>query len=245
MMGARCLPITAEVWQVGGYGYTDPQDAAIYLVTLDDRAALVDAGCGRATDLLLANIEATGTDSGAVDWLLLTHCHYDHAGGAQALRRRLGCRVVAHVRDAPFIETGDDTVTAASWYGAVMTPCAVDRKIAGTREVITVGGRSVEAIAIPGHSPGSLAYLLESGGKRVLFAQDVHGPLHPDLLSNRDDYRSSLARLRDLGADVLCEGHYGIYRGRSAVDGYISQFISASGDARHAERVPRCVSRLR
>jgi glyoxylase-like metal-dependent hydrolase (beta-lactamase superfamily II) len=228
MMGARSLPITCEVFQVGGYGYTDPQDAAVYLMTIDGRAALVDAGCGRATDLLLANVESTGTDPGAIEWLLLTHCHYDHAGGAKALRRLLGCRVLAHALDAPYVEAGDDTVTAASWYGTTMTPCPVDRKIAAEQDTIALGSRSLEAIAIPGHSPGSLAYLLESEGARVLFAQDVHGPLHADLLSRRDDYQSSLRRLLELRADVLCEGHYGIYRGRAAVDGYIAQFITAA-----------------
>lgn len=226
-MGPRSLQITAEVFQVGGYGYTEPQDAAVYLVAVDGSAALVDSGCGRATDLLLANVESTGTDPAAIEWLLLTHCHYDHAGGAAALRRLLGCRVVAHRGDAPFIEAADDTVTAASWYGASMKACPVDHRIAGDRESMALGGRAIEAIAIPGHSPGSVAYLLESDGLRVLFAQDVHGPLHPDLLSDRRAYHASLRRLRGLAADVLCEGHYGIYRTRSAVDAYLAQFAAA------------------
>ena len=38
--------ITEEIFQVGGGGYTSPQDAAVYLVAWDGRAALVDAGCG-------------------------------------------------------------------------------------------------------------------------------------------------------------------------------------------------------
>jgi glyoxylase-like metal-dependent hydrolase (beta-lactamase superfamily II) len=226
MMGARSLAITSEVFQVGGYGYTDPQDAAAYLVNIAGRAALVDAGCGRATDLLLANIESTGTDPGAIDWLLLTHCHYDHAGGAKTLRRLLGCRVLAHALDAAYIEAGDDMVTAASWYGATMPPCPVDRKITAVADTIALGSRCLEAIAIPGHSPGSVAYLLESEGARVLFAQDVHGPLHADLLSRPDDYQRSLRRLRALRADILCEGHYGVYRGRAAVDDYIAQFLA-------------------
>ena len=54
----------------------------------------------------------------AIDYLLITHCHFDHTGGAAELKERLNLKVVAHVRDAEFLENGDQEVTAASWYGA-------------------------------------------------------------------------------------------------------------------------------
>ena len=41
------VKIKDNLWQVGGRGLTDPSDAAIYLVSFGDRAALVDAGSGR------------------------------------------------------------------------------------------------------------------------------------------------------------------------------------------------------
>ena len=224
-MGPRALFITDEICQVGGCGLSAPNDAAVYLVSLDGHAALIDAGCGDATDMVLANVEAAGVSPAQIEALLLTHCHYDHTGGAADLRLRLGCTVVAHALDAPFIETGDDEVSAASWYGASLAPCVVDRKLGGAREELLLGGRTVSAIHIPGHSPGSVAYLVESQGRKVLFAQDVHGPLHPSLLSNATDYRKSLQRLLELDADVLGEGHYGIFEGRAAVAGFIRRFL--------------------
>lgn len=225
-MGPRAVEITDEIYQVGGGSLSAPQDAAIYLVSLADEAALIDCGCGEATDRLLANIEAAGVQSEDIGILLLTHCHFDHVGGAAELRRRLGCRTVAHQLDAAFIEAGDDEVTAASWYGKHLTPCPIDRKLVGTREHIVVGGRPIEAIHIPGHSPGSVAYVMESGGKRVVFAQDVHGPLHESLLSDAAAYQASLETLFGLEADILCEGHYGIFEGRGSVDAFIRRFIA-------------------
>jgi glyoxylase-like metal-dependent hydrolase (beta-lactamase superfamily II) len=123
-------------------------------------------------------------------------------------------------------------VTAADWYGASMVPCCVDRTFSAERETIDLGGRFIEAIAIPGHSPGSVAYLLSSHGQKIVFGQDVHGPLHPCLLSDRANYLASLQRLLDLEADVLCEGHYGIYEGKDAVARYIRRFM---GTARAAQ----------
>ena len=70
-----------------------------------------------------------------------------------------------------------------------------------------------------------MVYTTESDGLKILFAQDVHGPLHPDLLSDAALYRRSLKLLLALEADVLCEGHYGIYRGKPAVAALIRQFL--------------------
>jgi glyoxylase-like metal-dependent hydrolase (beta-lactamase superfamily II) len=217
--------ITDEVFQVGGPQLTAPQDAAIYLIHFDGHAALIDAGCGRANDTLLRNIEAAGVTREVLELLLITHCHFDHTGGARALRDRLGCTVIMHELDARFLEMGDDQVTAASWYGSRIEPCPVDRKIAGNEEEIFLGGRAIRAVHIPGHSPGSVAYVTNSGGLKIVFAQDVHGPLHPSLLSDADDYRASLQRLIDLDADVLCEGHFGIYRGTRDIAAFVRSFM--------------------
>lgn len=173
--------ITDEIFQVGGPQLTAPQDAAIYLLNCDGRAALIDAGCGRANDTLLRNIEAAGVKREAIELLLITHCHFDHTGGARWLRDRLGCAVIMHELDARFLEMGDTEVTAASWYGSRLEPCMVDRRLAGNEEEIGLGERIIRAVHIPGHSPGSVAYITTSAGLKIVFAQDVHGPLHPSL----------------------------------------------------------------
>ena len=225
-MAGKAVTITDEIFQVGGSALTAPEDAAVYLVAVGDHAALIDAGCGRQPDRLLANVAAAGVAVDRIETLLLPHCHFDHTGGSADLRERLGCRVAAHELDAPFIEQGDDQVTAATWYGARLRPCPVDRRLTGAADTVDLGGRSIEVLHIPGHSPGSVAYVMDSAGQTVAFAQDVHGPLHPSLLSDRDDYLESLQRLIDLDADILCEGHYGIFRGRADITGFIRSFMA-------------------
>lgn len=223
-MGPRTRFITSEITQVGGTGLTDAADAAVYLVQLANQAALVDSGCGRASDRLLANIAAAGVVPQQIRYLLLTHCHYDHTGGALEIRRRSGCRVAIRSLEAGYLESGDPSVSAASWYGDELDACPVDLRLAdGDR--IWLADRAIEVLHIPGHSPGSIAYLVESDGKRVLFAQDVHGPLHPMLLSSRSEYQASLRRLQALAVDILCEGHYGIFVGKHAIDAFIDRFL--------------------
>lgn len=217
--------VTEEIFQVGGGSLTSHEDAAIYIIKYEGHGALVDAGTGQDAGRLFKNLSACGLQPRDIEYLLITHCHYDHTGGAKDVRDRTGCRIVAHELDARFLEQGDNRVTAAKWYGAVMKPFQVDVKLAGKRNQIKIGSRIIEALHVPGHSPGSLVYVMESEGTKVLFGQDVHGPLDASLLSNREDYLESLTFLLSLEADILCEGHYGVLRGKEEVADFIESFL--------------------
>jgi hypothetical protein len=61
-------------------------------------------------------------------------------------------------------------------------------------------------------------------GKRVLFGQDVHGPY---ILKGSDPLQAklSLQKLIDLEADILCEGHFGIYQPATEVKRYIEGYL--------------------
>jgi glyoxylase-like metal-dependent hydrolase (beta-lactamase superfamily II) len=221
------MEIITNVWQVGGAGFTAPDDAAMYLIRWGEKAVLIDAGCGSAHRKLVDNISAVLPPSVEIEYLLLTHCHYDHTGGAEAVRKQYGCAIAAHQLDAQYLEKGDSRVTAAAWYGTRMEPLHIDYKIGGSKESIKIGSGDVTAHHCPGHSPGSLVFVTEIEGKRILFGQDVHGPLDSSLLSNRKDYQSSLSFLLELNADILCEGHFGVYQGKNEVERFIRSYLTA------------------
>lgn len=219
------MKITNEIFTVGGMGLTAPEDAAIYLINFEGHAALVDAGCGHAHTRLLDNIRQCGVDPKQIEYLLITHCHFDHTGGAKAVKDELQCTTVAHELEAQFLEQGDNIVTASAWYDATLQPFVIDKKLSGAEEDILLGGRTIRAIHTPGHSPGSVVYVTESEGLKILFGQDVHGPLDSRLKSNKSDYLQSLKLLISLDADILCEGHYGVYTGKDKVKDFIRSFL--------------------
>jgi glyoxylase-like metal-dependent hydrolase (beta-lactamase superfamily II) len=219
------MKIMENLWQVGGAEYTTVEDAAVYLLRFKNRAALIDSGCGQEHELLVENIAEVLPPDVTIEYLFLTHCHYDHTGGAQKVRETYGCKIVAHEIDAAFLESGDNSVTAAAWYGTEMDPLEIDYKIKNETEKFMVCSGQVTAHHCPGHSPGSVVYWVEYGPLKVLFGQDVHGPLDPALLSNREDYHRSLKLMLDLDADILCEGHFGIYRGKEEVRRFIESFL--------------------
>jgi glyoxylase-like metal-dependent hydrolase (beta-lactamase superfamily II) len=90
------MKIVENLWQVGGEGFSAPGDAAVYLLRLGDQAALIDAGCGAGHRQLVDNIRRYLPSEVKISHLLLTHCHFDHTGGAGALRDQFGCRIVVN-----------------------------------------------------------------------------------------------------------------------------------------------------
>ena len=219
------MVITKNLWQVGGGNLTVPEDAAVYLLRFGNQAAVIDAGCGYAHGRLIENISSVLPEDLQIIYLFLTHCHFDHVGGAALLREQYGCTVVAHRLDAAYLEAGDSEVTAASWYGTEMTPLTIDHKIEGQRECFKVGNGEVFAYHCPGHSPGSLVYFVKLENQKILFGQDVHGPLDASLLSDRNAYISSLKFMMTLEADILCEGHFGIFKGKENINKFIQSFF--------------------
>ena len=208
------------VYRVGGGDLTQPGDCLIYAVDLGD-LVLVDCGVGPGWSGIQRHMRAAGLDPSELNTLVLTHAHVDHIGSVRAVKADTGCRVVAHDLDAAAIESGDAALTAANWYGVTLPEVSVDRRISGDGETLEFAQGSVELIHTPGHTPGSMVALVEIEGLRVLFGQDIHGPFDPAFRSDVAAWRRSMEVLIALRADVLCEGHYGVYEGQSAVKNFI------------------------
>jgi glyoxylase-like metal-dependent hydrolase (beta-lactamase superfamily II) len=222
--------ITEGVWQVGGPEMTSPEDCCVYLVDLG-APVLIDAGAGFDTDELLHNLELAGCRPERLQALVLTHAHIDHVGGAHILAEVYGIPVIMHELDAPVLESGDDLRSAADWYRTHLRPLPVGQVLKGNGGTLPGDLSSLNWVHTPGHTPGSISLWLETGGAKVLFAQDVHGPFNQIFESDIDAWAASMHRLLDLEADLLCEGHFGIYRPAAEVRRYIESYLRQYGKA--------------
>jgi len=219
------MKITKNIFQVGGSGFSNSSDAAVYMVTSASSAALIDSGTGKGTNRIIENIKSCGVELTSIKYLFLTHCHYDHTGGANKIRELTGCSIVAQELDSVYLEMGDSDVTAALWYGTFMEPVKVDIKVPGKHKVFRLDEHEFNFYHTPGHSPGSSVLTVISDGKLVLFGQDVHGPLDNRLKSNINDYKASLKFMISLNADILCEGHFGVIRSKEKIMSFIKSYL--------------------
>lgn len=222
--------ITERVLQVGGSSMSDGMDCSIYLVvTGTGDLVLIDTGAGPSFPILLRIIESSGHDPARITHIVLTHGHIDHIGGAPDFVERFGCKIIAHKGDADAIEGSDPAKTAADWYGVDLQPVRIDDPIDSEEASRTFGDTTLHFLHTPGHTPGSMVAYLDHGGKRVLFGQDIHGPFSPAFGSDIRRYRRSMVKLIALEADILCEGHFGVYRGKDAVREFIEGYLDQHG----------------
>ena len=215
--------ITKDIFIVGGQYITDGRDGCVYLMNLGE-LILIDTGAGWSVEKIIKNIEKLGFDCKNLTKILLTHCHIDHIGGVPEIKKRFGSKIYIHKLDAPPLETGDQILTAAKWYQTSFPPTPVDVKLNSPEEILSIGEQKIFCLHTPGHTPGSICIYLDKDGKRILFGQDLHGPLLEEFGSNLEDYGRSTEKLLDLEADILCEGHFGIYKTKKDVRNYILSY---------------------
>jgi glyoxylase-like metal-dependent hydrolase (beta-lactamase superfamily II) len=217
MSKSGSLSVSQDVYIVGGADLSHPYDCSVYLVDGDEEMVLIDSGAGEGFDLIVDNIRSLGLRPEKLKAVIATHSHIDHIGALYQFRDEYGVEVIAHDLDTEAIETGIGS--GAEYYGVSYQPCKVDVILRGTEETLRCGHYDLKVIHIPGHTPGSIAVYLDAG-TRILFGQDVHGPYFLKG-SNTEQAKVSLQRLIDLEADILCEGHFGVYEPKEEVRRYI------------------------
>jgi len=144
-------------------GLLRPEMAASFLVTERGRAAFVEAGTAHSTPGLLAALKEAGRSPDEVDWVIVTHVHLDHAGGAGRLMRQLpNATLVVHPRgtrhmiDPSRLVKGATAVYGerafAEQFGEIV-PVPEERvRIAGEGDRIELAGRPLEFMDTPGHA---------------------------------------------------------------------------------------------
>ena len=221
----RKAEICPGVYQVGGGRWSDPDDCCVYLVDGGQEAALIDAGAGRSTARIIDNISQVGVNPQSIKYIIATHGHIDHIGGLKELQDRLQAQVVAHQLELPAIQEGLPHLTAASWYRIQYQKVKVDRILTGTREKVMLGDLELTCLHTPGHTVGGISVYTDIAGQRVLFGQDIHGPFNKEWGADMQQWRKSMQLLLDLKADILCEGHFGIYQPAGSVQKYIEGYL--------------------
>lgn len=219
----RPFKVWAGVYQVGGSFISDPADCSVFLVNTEPNLVLIDSGAGRSFRKLLGNIKELGFNPENLKAIITTHAHIDHVGSHAHFKEHFNVTVVAHKLDAEKIESGKGI--GAELYGLPYKPCRVDVKLDRSEDSLRIGSYEFKILHIPGHTPGSIACYLDVNGKRVLFGQDIHGPYAPEWGANIEEAIASLKKLIGLKADILCEGHFGIYQPASRVKGYIEAYL--------------------
>jgi len=215
--------IARNIHIVGGPAISHSADCLVYVIAeYNGQAALIDSGAGPGFPRIQEELVKVGTSS--VERLLTTHAHIDHIGAHAIAKKAYNCIITAHETARPILETGDRIRSAADLYGLPLEPCKVDEPLKGKSGQINFGELAIQWLHVPGHTPDSVVFYIDDPeAGRILFAQDAHGPLDPRWGSDRSLFKESLLKLINLDADILCEGHFGIYSTRTKARDYLEE----------------------
>ncbi len=133
-----------------------------------ERPILVDTGTGGSNPHTLQWIQRFASLD-KVDRIILTHCHFDHTGGAAEIMRRTGARVFIHQEDAAPVRNGDGWGTLSKMFGEISEALEVESIAEGDR--FSTGEHEFEVIHTPGHTIGSIC--LHEKGSGALISGDT------------------------------------------------------------------------
>ncbi|MDQ0644016.1 MBL fold metallo-hydrolase [Microbacterium murale] len=224
---------------------------AMYLLTGPEGALLFDTGVADSVPgTLLPYFDEIGFDPAELRWVISSHCDFDHTGGNAALRAvASNAEFLAGRADVPMTE--DVELLISGRYGEFAARdrfddppettaevrrstglVAVGRALDGG-EVFDLGDRTIEVLAVPGHSPGHLA-LWDATNRTALISDAVLGETVPTADGRaafpptyRDTvaYVDSIRRLHALEADLLLTAHYPVYDG-DGVEAFLDESLA-------------------
>lgn len=213
--------------------YLRPEVAAAYIIVQDGHAAVVETNTSRAVPRLLAALDALDLPVSAVDFVVVTHVHLDHAGGAGELMRHLPeAQLVVHSRGARHLIDPSRLIASATQvygeatlsrlYGEIV-PVPKNRVLVPVDgQVLGLAGRPLVCLDTPGHARHHLALLDEA--TRSVFTGDIVGLAYPALATpagpfifpttsppqlDPDAMRSSIARILAHDPSQLLLTHFG------------------------------------
>ena len=218
--------IHGNTWYVGTDGLSS------ILVETGDGLVLFDGGLTQSAPLIVADIRALGFDPLLIRAIFVSHAHYDHVGGVNALQRLTRAQVFTSETGIGTLTTGrllpdDPQYRADSDHGSF--PAVRNVAAVADGAAVRFGEVEVRAVYTPGHAPNSVTWTWESCALGscydVVYADSITAVSAPGFSfaesGAAETMIASAGRIADLDCDILLTPHpffFGMYDKLERID---------------------------
>lgn len=217
-----------------------------FLLLGDEKTALIDCGMAYCASQLISNIKQY-LNNMTLDYILISHSHYDHIGAIPFLKKEWPNSEVCGAEYAERILKRANALTTIRELGvqAAAIYNAGDLKeyddalmkvdaIIGDGDILELGGTRIEVIATPGHTSCSLSFLVNN---ETLFPSEStgymssSGKIYPGFIISCADAIASIEKCQKINPRFIISPHYGLVN-ESAASDYWKNCITAVQDTK-------------
>ena len=205
-----------KMW--GNLYFVGTEPASVHIIDTGEGLIMLDTGYQQSLYLVIHNMHLLGLNPEKLKYIMLTHGHIDHIGGARCIKELTGAKIVLGRADREYAN-GEKDLSFAKEFGMEFNETFEPDILLEDGDKITLGNTEITAVATPGHTQGAMSFFFDVyDGERVMRA-GLHGGMGINTLADeflirynlpfslRDDFRNSMKRLNEEHVDIFLGNH--------------------------------------
>jgi len=209
--------------------FVGTKDRSSWALTTPDGIILIDTTFEYETDeVIVGGLKKAGLDPAAVKYVIISHAHPGEVGGAKLMQDRFGSRIVIGEGDWEMIEKSVN-----------LFPHGKPKRDIAVKDVekITLGGRTVTLVPMPGHTPGTLSMIFEVKDRGIARTVAFSGGTEFNFINDVPHFDTYIASARKFAAAAAAAGATVLMTNQSEFDAAASK-LRMLADRRPGEAHP-------
>ena len=202
----------------GNLYFVGTPPASVHIVDTGDGLIMFDTGYMQSLYIVIDNVYRIGLDPHNIKYILLTHGHIDHFGGAKAVRELSGAKIALGKEDREYAN-GTLDLSFAKELGMEFHDTFEPDILLSDGDLIRLGNTTIRTVATPGHTPGAMSYFFDVTDGKKTFVAGLHGGMGINTLSGdflnkyslpytlREDFVRSMKRLNEERVEIFLGNH--------------------------------------